>query len=263
MAKFASLDSCWAKVERANENIQNLDRELVKFIDSEPYEFVLDGHVKTRYKKFAKWRVVSVKDVPLRFSVLTGEIIHHLRSSLDLLVFQLIRESTGADPQKLTDIEFPVLTEDPSLKGIKEYEAKLGRKIKGVSATAEARIKTLQPYHCSNLLDSPLYVIHKLNVIDKHRLLLAIVSRLEIVEQRSERPEVVLALSGVYYAVQAGAVLYGYCPFDGNEADVHTDFTATVAFSETGLIQGKPIAPTLNDYSAFISDTLNSFSGEF
>ena len=259
----ASLDYCWTKIDRANENIESLDVEANAFIDSGLYEFVLDGYVHNRTKKYAQWGVASVKDVSPRFSVLAGEIIHHLRSSLDLLVFQLVRRNTGADPINAAVSEFPVLTKNPGAKGTKTYEKVFGTKVKGVSSTAETQLESMQPYHLQEPTESLLYVVHDLNRIDKHRLLLAMISVLDIVEQPEWPPSLIRAIGSTPYALRPGAKLYGFCAVGDVEPNVKDDFVADITFVEKGAVQGKPVIPALRELSKFVSDSVNSFSREF
>ena len=85
MSQNQFLNGAWEKVKRADENILSLEAEIDAYVESRPIEFVADGCEYAGSKKYAKWRVTSVKAMPDLFSVLTGEIIHHLRSSLDLM----------------------------------------------------------------------------------------------------------------------------------------------------------------------------------
>ena len=74
------------KFDRANENIINLKKELDAFLDRNP-------HIVTEEKDVAaKKPFFKVQEKPerfpelLRFSVLVGEITHHLRSSLVIII---------------------------------------------------------------------------------------------------------------------------------------------------------------------------------
>jgi hypothetical protein len=82
------LDGCWAKIKRANENIDNLRTEIINFTGSNDYRVVRDVNKETRKYTFRAFGPDNA--IPLRFSVLAGEIIHHLRSSLDHLTWALV-----------------------------------------------------------------------------------------------------------------------------------------------------------------------------
>jgi len=43
------LDGCWAKIDRANENIKNLEAEITAFIQPDPY--IVSGNVNHETKE--------------------------------------------------------------------------------------------------------------------------------------------------------------------------------------------------------------------
>jgi hypothetical protein len=106
-----------------------------------------------------------------RFSVLAGEVLYHLRSSLDLLVWQLILRN-GRDPASLHPLpEFSIYRDR------QKYKSEGVRKIHGVSPFAKAVIDEAQPYAGSGrgYSDEALWNVHQLNIQDKHRLLSTVV----------------------------------------------------------------------------------------
>src|ERR1700694_3709013 len=89
------LDGRWAKIERANENIKNLEAEISAFVQPDPYTIAGNVNHQTKECTF----VANAKTIPLKFSVLVGEIIHHLRSSLDHLIWALaLQRHATPDP---------------------------------------------------------------------------------------------------------------------------------------------------------------------
>src|SRR5689334_3895041 len=105
------LVGCWAKLDRAEENIQNLDHEIAEFLQSgisceinaqhrestNEYVFIASGESKT----------------PARFAVLAGEIVHQLRSSLDHLIQALVFRNGGTESDKC---QFPICTKKEAFK---------------------------------------------------------------------------------------------------------------------------------------------------
>src|SRR6202043_4064084 len=83
------LDGCWAKIDRANENITNLQAAIAARF--QPY--IIAGNVNHETKECVF--VANAKTIPLRLSVLAGEIIHHLRSSLDHLICALVLQQSN------------------------------------------------------------------------------------------------------------------------------------------------------------------------
>ena len=81
------LDGCRAKLARAHETIQTLKQEIAIFEQpSAPPFRVARENVGNEFV----FRVYGNPELPLRFSVLAGEVIHHLRSSLDYVVHALV-----------------------------------------------------------------------------------------------------------------------------------------------------------------------------
>ena len=101
--------------------------------------------------------------VPVRFSIIAGEVIHHLRSSFDHLIHALIIQNGGI-PANTN--HFPVRATHEKF----EKACKSGL-IKGVSRSARKLIHSVQPYKTSNAATSTLKIIHDLDITDKHRLL--------------------------------------------------------------------------------------------
>jgi hypothetical protein len=102
--------------------------------------------------------------VPEWWAAGVGEVMYHLRSALDNLVWQLVL-ANGHEPGNQN--EFPI-AEDPCW-----YEKRSGAKLRGVPDAARSVIENVQPYKgpAEQLHAHPLWVIHNLNRIDKHHLL--------------------------------------------------------------------------------------------
>jgi hypothetical protein len=62
------LDGCWAKIDRANENIEKLRSEIVAFARSDDYRIGRDVNHEIREYTFRAFG--PERPVPLRFSVL-------------------------------------------------------------------------------------------------------------------------------------------------------------------------------------------------
>ena len=106
------------------------------------------------------------RDVPLRFSVTAGEVLYHLRSSLDHLACDLIRPNGGCvTPQS----QFPIFTFKPTKrKGMARYRDQ----VSGIAAEPAAMIEALQPYHRGEDGSAHfLAVLKSLSNFDKHNSL--------------------------------------------------------------------------------------------
>src|SRR3954467_865941 len=86
------LPALSAKIERAKEQIQYLETEISAFFQTEPYSAVRNDDVESGEWFYA----LQIREqIPLRFSVIGGEITHDLRSCLDNLACHLIRANGG------------------------------------------------------------------------------------------------------------------------------------------------------------------------
>lgn len=250
-----------AKIDRADQNIVNLEELFRRFIDRRPYEVIadVDPNPNTRTR-----RIISVEEVPLDLRVLVGEIAHHLRSSFDVLVHQLMLQANATETE-LENCAFPVIVNcDVSTpKGAHKYESDLGRKIQAIRRTpAGALIEGLQPCHLSHGADSPLAQIDQLNRIDKHRLLLALVGGIPIAGWN---------FPGGITTVPAGSFVPlardTYVKWDAKTPEVNVDLKwptpIEITFGEKGPFNNKAVIPTLQQLSDFSRRTISEFSRFF
>lgn len=153
------LDGIWEKFRRAKELTDSLEEVIQAFAQSD--EFWVDdapGKKPTEHRL-----VVYGPPVPLRISVLAGEIIHHLRSVLDHMIRQLVL-ANGEKPERQA---FPVCDSPKAF-----LKQKNGESLQGVSAAARSLIDSFQPYHVPSGFEwSLLWVLHRMDIEDKHRLL--------------------------------------------------------------------------------------------
>jgi hypothetical protein len=158
------------KMNRAQENILNLQAEIARFFEASEYP-VLSHDNKKIIPEAVEYH--SKLPIPLRFSVLSGEVVHHLRSCLDHIVWHF--SDAEYRRRRITDVQFPILKERPAPA---DMFAKYERKIKGISDPRVADlIERLQPYNPSpSSLNSQLLAIHNLDIIDKHRTLVIVAS---------------------------------------------------------------------------------------
>jgi len=160
-----SLDGVSAKIKRAEENINQLNAEIESFLRDNQTPYTVVGQLQPNATEYI-FTVRGELNVPVRFSVLAGEVVHQLRSSLDHLAHSLVVQHIRSEPAWNT--AFPI--------GInkKEYKKACERRLKqSVSSTAADLILSVQPYIVSKVPEeSTLWTLHQMNNRDKHRLLL-------------------------------------------------------------------------------------------
>jgi hypothetical protein len=258
------LDGCWAKIERAKENIQNLETEIAAFIQPDPYTITGNVNYQTKDCTF----VVNAKTVPLRFSVLTGEIVHHLRSSLDHVIWALALQHTALPAPY---ISFPICLSEEKFKAAKKG-------LDGFSGSAQAIIERLQPYRNTDwrntVSDNPLRIIQELSNTDKHRLLAVVVSAAhvpgEIYFSGKMADTAVAQFAPEHWAdlllrtePNGTKVLTIHFTKMSPELRVKADFRHQVAFEQFGTREIEPVIPSLIGLRDATIKAIKLFEGEF
>jgi hypothetical protein len=152
------------KLKRAEENIFNLDSEMETFFKKCDYP-VMPNYDKDSLLKAIEYHKNLI--IPPRFSVLAGEVIHHLRSCFDHITWHFSILTLKNTKQ----IDFPIFEVDPFTD--KDRRRRFEGKIAGIANTEViALIKSLQPHNAPDPLDAPLWIINDFDITDKHKSLL-------------------------------------------------------------------------------------------
>lgn len=168
------------KLKRADDNIASLHDEILAFVQSCKYPVLPNIENAKEFLDAVGYFKNLV--IPKRFSVLSGEIVHHLRSSLDHITWHFSNAEYRIKSENA--IEFPVFRIDPLTQAAKDrYE----RKIKGISnPNALSLIRDLQPYRRgSDAEDDPICIVHDMDRFDKHRELAIVHSGAGIIISRT------------------------------------------------------------------------------
>jgi hypothetical protein len=116
-------------------------------------------------------RVRVHAEPPLRLSAIVGDCLYTLRSSLDHLAWQLA--SLNGPPPSGT--EFPIFTDCGAYHRLSRGKPARGSglyKTRGIAPAEQALIEQSQPYNRpSDPEADPLWILHSLCNIDKHRVL--------------------------------------------------------------------------------------------
>jgi len=156
----ASLDGVRAKLDRAYEHLEVLDREAAEWFETQPYEIVSRFDTQTSEQVF---RINIKADPPARLGVILGDFVQNLRASLDHLVWQLVILN-GRMPNR--DVSFPIWRTAGEAAG--KGEQRLGR----LRSDHRAAVELLQPHHAGNRVeDHGLAILAWLSNTDKHRVL--------------------------------------------------------------------------------------------
>jgi hypothetical protein len=177
------------KLKRANENICNLHSEIVAFFKAGQYPVMFDVNSKEWQEAPDSHRS---RTIPKRFSVLSGEVIHQMRSCFDHIMWHF--SSAEYRIRGENAIEFPVFRKEPIAKDeISRFE----RKVKGITnLKVISLIRNMQPYNGgSNAESDPICIVHDMDRFDKHRELAIVVSCAAVIVPANAGKEVALAMA--------------------------------------------------------------------
>ena len=162
-----SLDSVNAAIIRAHEHLQTLTRESQKIVETLNREGI-EGGEETSSGDYV-WRVRAESSITTHICTTAGDFIQNLRAALDYLITEL------SDPGQRSRSEFPIFLRPCEGKDGLNQRAKT--KIATIPSDAQDIVENLQPFADREEADAkthPLWLIHDLDRIRKHRRLLAI-----------------------------------------------------------------------------------------
>jgi hypothetical protein len=230
------LNGAFARLSRAEEHLADLVRKLalrgqeqVNAIRTEPNP------------QDPKKLIVQRPELPLdlSFSVLVGEIVYNLRSTLDYLIFELAALDSGVI---IDGTQFPI---EDRKKGFKWRVN--GGWLKGLNAAHIAAIEALQPYRGGNWTA----ILRDLSNPDKHRTLVPTQAEHELTIHVVDRDHI------ADFSDLPGAVRSAITS-DGTEVYVKAVLTSTIQFTD-----GTPVIETLEKIKTEVAATLEAFKPEF
>ncbi len=153
------------KVERAYKHIEDLEDAIRPFSNAITQTVSFDRDLDTG-EPILKSSPLHIYDSSI--PAIAGDVIHNLMSALDHLAYQLVCvgiESGIARNQRAEEIKFPFAHDADT------YKSRKLRYIEGAGREAIEAIDRLKPYKGGN---AALWLLYKLDIHDKHRLILAV-----------------------------------------------------------------------------------------
>ena len=250
---MSALDGVYARLDRTYENIGNLEREIAGFLKDGNHAAVEDNNARVSDEaiEFLAGRVV-----PARFSVLSGEVIHHLRCCLDHVAWELSSPDARAKAASAKEIGFPILAVKPADESeLKQYE----RKIKWISSVGRNIIESLQPYRreeavLTGPLNDPLWIIHDMDRINKHRELVIVLNSFDMRATRWSELNIMLQR---YAHISEESIAKQQRAFDPN-----LEISAQVSFQDFGGRKIYPVIPGLSKLADYVHRVVDIFSSE-
>lgn len=249
-----------AKLEWARRHLDTFDGEINAWLKQGPFTTRVEVDRKAK-----RIRILVDAHLPMpgHWSLMVGDIVHNMRSSLDHLTYELsMRGTTLPNKSEVRQIQFPICVKHGEYWGLKKDDGQRARRIKFVSPAAQAEIDGLQPYHRVNSAESHLLaVLGGLSNVDKHRhilvtAVLGAVPRFSVKGLGGPLSEKA-SITNITRSLEQGAVLTVIQFADAlPESDVRVDpyLAGNVAFDEKGPGRGALVWNTLEGTHDFIRD---------
>jgi hypothetical protein len=253
------------KIERAKKHIRELDAEIRSFFAIKPYRIGTKRNPETRQLIYY---VASVRETPTTMAAITGDVLQNLRGSLDHLAYQLVLVGSGTTPS--AHIYFPIA--DDATK----YERVRAKSVKGMRQSAIKAIDGIKPYKDGN---DTLWRLHKLNNVDKHRLLITVGSAFRSVDlggyifrqhkkvlesnpnfhrfASQVAPKAFFRDGDRMFPLKAGDVLFIDAPNAG--VDEELEFRFDVAFGEPQIVEGESLLESLQNMADVVDQIVTTF----
>ena len=235
------LTGAASKIDRAKKHIEDFDRDRIAFLSSDPYVVVPQFDAEETVTKYV---LGPLPPIPADLKLIAGDAAHNLRIALDYLANELVR--AAGFPTK--NVYFPIC------ESLEKYEADSDGKTKGMPESAKKWIAGRQPYGGG---DDALWGLHRLDIIDKHRLLIAVSTRIGKFHVNLTPTPTEMTFLGMSGSLQEGDVL-GVLP-GKREAHEHMDFTFDIAFGEPEVFAGKPVVRTLVKLAWVVESIISHF----
>jgi hypothetical protein len=253
-----------AKIERAKEQIKYLESSVKEFLRTEMYSFDVDEDSESR-----EWvhRLRIHKEMPLRFSIIVGEIVHDLRSALDNLICHLARKAGATD---CSETGFPISNCDrvDAERAANQYKSLVGSKVKSAGTQIVSIVENIKAYPGGN---EGLWKLHKVNIGDKHRLPVLVGNRytaygFDMIEHvfgvGADLPPMQCSVTEVRtlpLPIEDGAELHRVRMAPWPEPAKQFSFTFEVSFIEPEVVKGEALIPTLNQFVGLTKNVLELF----
>jgi hypothetical protein len=250
------------KLLRAKEHLKGLELEIQDFFKTQPFKVGVKIDRETRKPTYF---VESTTPVPDQISVIAGDLIQNLVTALDHLAYQLVCKDTNDSPPKPNTIYFPIAGD------LDKYNENKRRKMNGASEETINAIDALKPYKGG---DDLIWSLHALNNIEKHRLLLTVGSHaagIHLGQLMSQHlgdhfPDGAKAalesMNHFLMPADKGFPLTAdfelYTGAVDEQPNPKLEFRFNVALSEPGIIDGKPLFDTVNNFSTMVQEVVET-----
>ena len=236
------------KVQQAKRHINDLDWKIRAFKKRKPYRFVIEPQPDSDRSGLV---FRAKEEIPPEVALLLGDAVHNLRSALDLLACELVKQNNG----KIDKVAFPIAKDRETFERI----VKNGAINQAAPAIIEV-LRSLKPYRGEDG-DENVVALQDLDNADKHRLLI---------------PACIVTTTGNFVPEETGVPNFWIKdipvinPIDGTllitfpvPADKIVSYseksTFEICFGNGQVFEHVPIVPTLNQLSGLVESIIDIF----
>jgi hypothetical protein len=200
-------DDIQLKIEWADKHLCDFRQSVSEFKATHPYRFRVERDPQTREPVYY---AETVDEVPAIINLLAGEVLQNLRSALDYLAYALVWRNDRTKLSRQT--AFPI-HDSPT-----KYESGYIGQVNGMHQFAIDKISAIKPYKGG---DDVLWRLHRLNNVDKHRLLFTTNGNIRAMDMGRPMPRPNIADDEGFVNFMGGNwVGVPNCPFPLKKGDV-------------------------------------------
>lgn len=255
-----------AKIARARKHVSDLADETRAYLKAEPAPLSIVP--QTSREGIVRLRLRVERSIPITLALILGDCVHNLRSALDILACDLIRQAGGT---VTTYSGFPIVDDAQRLPEV------IAEKLKGAGEPIHSTVADWQPF---NGASNHFWLLHRLDITDKHKLLLTVATAgtaLDIADMAAhqlrqaakqagspateelEIPNLIIR-SAKTDCYEDGDIVAEQPTFDGVD---RIRYGFDIALREPPLIECQPIVPLANQLITFVEEVVNSFKHHF
>jgi len=249
MAQF--LQSARNKLARANKHIADLDREVMTFLNTNPYAIVQEPDAQGR-PNHVTHKIKLVRDLPPDLPEIVGDAAVNLRAALDRAGFEIAVAAGKTNPR---NTYFPIYQSEI------EFEKSARGLCKDIPDEIFAFIRELKPYKGANDF---LYALNRIAVADKHTIVTAMsASAIQTAGKFSSTGFFECPQRAIWDREKREFIIGTFAQtVQDSTFEYQFDFFSFVAFGDVEVVSGKPVVPVFNKIAGIVEGILGGLEAE-
>ena len=247
------MTSAFQKIDRAKKHLL----ELGRFLDQEnPFSYMLQTNLKTGERAtYAKRNSEVARNVAL----ITGDVIHNLRAALDHCYWDIVSSQVENEAEK-REIQFPFSKSKESFEEVlkKTHAHRISDEFVQI-------LRNLRPFEEAGGSIN-LYAIHRLDILDKHRLLIPVgdFTKINSSEIQRQVPDFPVSIINCAFGQNQRDVVWNIAPMNRAERrsrrlkseilEQELQVPVRIVFSSTAIVDGREVKPTLERFVQITSE---------